>query len=141
MTISTVQPRSHRPRRAGLTRLAALATAGLALSLTACGDDADSDTDATDEATGETESGGSGTADATLEVDSLEYQDVTVPAGGTVEIVNTSGVGHTFTAEDDSFDEDYGSDETITVQVPDESGDYPFVCEIHPQMTGTLTVE
>lgn len=141
MTISTVQPRSHRPRRTLRAGLAVLAAAGLVLSLAACGDDDDSATDEGDEATSETESGGAGTADATLTVDSLEYQDVTVPAGGTLEIVNTSGVGHTFTAEDDSFDEDYGSDETITVQVPDDPGDYPFVCEIHPQMTGTLTVE
>ena len=31
--------------------------------------------------------------------------------------------------------------ETITVQVPDEPGDYAFFCSIHPSMTGTLTAE
>jgi plastocyanin len=50
-------------------------------------------------------------------------------------------VGHTFTADDGAFDESYVADESISVDVPDEPGDYPFHCEIHSSMTGTLTVK
>lgn len=139
MSSFTLALRSLRPRR---TLLTVLAAAGLVLTLAACGDDGDSDAGTGDEAAGESEAPGeSGPADATLEVDAIAYEDVTVPAGGTLEVVNSSGVGHTFTADDNSFDESYGSDETITVDVPDEPGEYPFHCNIHPSMTGTLTVE
>lgn len=100
--------------------------------MAACGDDGDGDA-ASDS--------GSGDGGDTYVVDDISYSDVSAPAGGTIEIENTSGLPHTFTAEDGSFDEEYGADETITVPVPEEPGEYPFVCEIHPQMMATLTVE
>ena len=108
---------------------------GLIMVIGACGDD-DSKDGSSDEGTS-----GSGSAGATLDVDSIAYHDVTAPAGGTLEIVNSSGTAHTFTADDGAFDVEYGSDETKTVDMPDEAGDYPFHCEIHPSMTATLTVE
>jgi plastocyanin len=105
--------------------------------LEACSDDdASSDGESTDQA-----SGGSGAADATLEVDSIAYSDVTAPAGGTLEIDNTSGVAQTFTAGDGSFDVSYGADETVDVNVPTDPGEYPFHCNIHASMTATLTVD
>jgi plastocyanin len=118
--------------------LVAVATLGLLAGLAACGDDDDASSDggSTDQA-----SDGSGSADATLEVDSIAYSDVTAPAGGTLEIDNTSGVNHTFTADDGSFDVAYDAGETVDVDVPSEPGDYPFHCEIHASMTATLTVD
>lgn len=110
-----------------------VAALGLLWGLVACGDD-DSTSDGGS-------SGGSGSADATLEVDSIAYHDVTVPAGGTLEIDNTSGTNHTFTADDGSFDVAYDSGETVEVEVPSEPGEYPFHCEIHSSMKATLTVE
>lgn len=105
----------------------------MGFALVACGDDDDAEPDADAE---------NGAADAvSYEVDDLSYSDVTAPAGGTIEINNTSGLPHTFTAEDGTFDVDYGADESATVNVPDEPGEYPFFCEIHPQMEATLTVE
>lgn len=104
----------------------------LGLGLAACGDDDGGD------AAADSESGNGGD---TYVVDDLSYSDVSAPAGGTIEIENTSGLPHTFTADDTSFDEDYAADETITVTVPEEPGEYPFHCEIHPQMEATLTVE
>lgn len=118
--------------------LVAVATLGLLAGLAACGDDDDASSDggSTDQA-----SDGSGSADATLEVDSIAYSDVTAPAGGTLEIDNTSGVNHTFTADDGSFDVAYDAGETVDVDVPSEPGDYPFHCEIHASMMATLTVD
>lgn len=126
-------PRSR--ARAGV--LLAGAAAALSLALGACGDDDDAATAPGAEA----DDGGETGADATLEVTSFEYSDVTAPAGGTLEVVNTSGGAHTFTADGGEFDEDVPDGETITVDVPDQPGDYPFHCEIHPSMTGMLTAE
>jgi plastocyanin len=110
-----------------------VAALGLLSGMAACGDD-DSSSDGGS-------SDGSGSADATLEVDSIAYSDVTAPASGTLEIDNTSGVNHTFTADDGSFDVSYDAGETVDVDVPSEPGDYPFHCEIHASMKATLTVD
>ena len=118
---------------------AALLAVAMATAMAACGDDDDdasSDTTAADEG-----GGGSGSADATLEVTEFEYTDVSAPAGGSLEVVNTSGGGHTFTADDGAFDEELPDGETITVDVPAEPGEYPYHCEIHRSMTATLTAE
>jgi plastocyanin len=105
----------------------------LAAATAACGDDDDGG------AAGDGSPGGDG---ATLEITSLDYSDVSAPAGGTLEIVNSSGAPHTFTADDGSFDvSDIGDGDTVTADVPDEPGEYPFHCEIHPSMTATLTAE
>ena len=117
--------------------LVAVATLGLLAGLAACGDDdASSDGGSTDQT-----SDGSGSADATLQVDSIAYSDVTAPAGGTLEIDNTTGVNHTFTADDGSFDVAYDAGETVDVDMPSQPGDYPFHCEIHASMMATLTVD
>ena len=108
----------------------------LAAATAACGDDDD------DAGGGATEDGSPGAAGATLEITSLDYSDVSAPAGGTLEIRNSSGAPHTFTADDGSFDvSDIGDGDTVTADVPDEPGEYPFHCEIHPSMTATLTAE
>ena len=129
------RPSPTRARRLVVTVLAA----GLALALAACGDDGDDDEEATDTPSEEAGDGGSG--DATLEVTEFEYEDVTVPAGGALEVVNSSGGPHTVTADDGAFDEELPDGETITVTMPAEAGEYPYHCEIHPSMTATITVE
>jgi plastocyanin len=108
-----------------------------------CSGDDDDDDAATDTGTeapaddgGDTGGGGVG-----YTVDGLQYSDVSAPAGGTIEIENTSGLPHTFTADDGAFDVSYGADEATTVDVPAEAGDYPFHCTIHASMQATLTVE
>jgi hypothetical protein len=102
-------------RRAVVVAAAVSLFAGLA----ACGDDdASSDGGSAGQA-----SDGSGSADATLEID------------------NTSGVNHTFTADDGSFDVAYDAGETVDVDVPSEPGDYPYHCKVHASMTATLTVD
>jgi plastocyanin len=110
------------------------------VTVAACGgddDDESSDTTAADESGDDAGGGG----DATLEVTEFEFSDVTAPAGGTLEVVNSSGGAHTVTADDGAFDESLPDGDTITVDVPAEPGDYPFHCEIHPSMEATLTAE
>ncbi|HEX5944662.1 MAG TPA: cupredoxin domain-containing protein [Acidimicrobiales bacterium] len=102
----------------------------------AADDGADDAADESPEATLPAESG-----DAQLEVSDFSFSDVTAPAGGTVEVVNSSGASHTVTADDGAFDEPLGADDTIQLTVPDEAGEYPFHCEIHSDMTATLTAE
>jgi plastocyanin len=121
----------------------------LALGFAACGDDDDDDAASDDteseatttnaEDTGD--GGGDAGAPVPYEVTEISYEDVSAPAGGTIEIVNSSGAPHTFTADDGSFDVEFGGDESTTVDVPDSPGEYPFHCEIHGSMTATLTAE
>ncbi len=120
---------------------AALMAIALVTATAACGDDDDdSSSDTTAEASDQGGDGGSG-ADATVDVTELQFSDVQAPAGGTVDFVNSSGTAHTVTADDGAFDEQLPDGETITVDVPDNADDYPYHCEIHPQMTATLTAE
>lgn len=141
-TTTTTTTIARRPRRRG-PALGLVAGLTLTLALAACGGD-DGDTGDTgdpyggDGATTTEASGGEAVA---YEVSGIEYADVAAPAGGTVEIENTSGAAHTFTADDGAFDVAYGSGETATVPVPGEPGEYRFHCEIHPSMEATLTVE
>lgn len=132
------------------TGVAAFTAAALVVATAACGgDDDDTSTEPEDESAadpygddaGAGGEGATGAADATFEVVEFEFGDVTAPAGGTVEFVNSSGGGHTVTADDGAFDEGLGDGETAVVDVPAEPGDYPYHCEIHPDMTGTLVAE
>ena len=66
---------------------------------------------------------------------------MSAPAGGTIEVTNSSSAPHTFTADDGSFDVAYDAGETTTVDVPAEPGAYAFHCEVHPSMQATVTAE
>jgi plastocyanin len=129
--------------------------AALALTTAACGDDGDDSDDAssteatedeaaedaTDEGAtdeGATDDGGSAGG---LEVTEFEFADVTAPAGGSLEVTNSSGGAHTFTADDGAFDESLPDGDTVTVTVPAEPGEYTYHCEIHPDMAATLTAQ
>ena len=67
---------------------------------------------------------------------------LTVAPGTEVTLKNYGEKPHTMTADDGDFDS--GPNRTRS-EVDDrrasEPGDYAFHCEIHPAMTGTLTVE
>jgi plastocyanin len=137
------QPQPTRSRRWRLA--AALIAATLVMAIAACGgdDDESSDTTTADESDGSDSGsdGGTGAGDATLDVTEFEFADVSAPAGGSVEVVNSSGGAHTFTADDGGFDAELPDGETVAVDVPAEPGEYPYHCEIHPSMTATLSAE
>jgi plastocyanin len=132
---------------------------GLALAFAACGDDDDDTASGGESTTTEADAGGDpygngatttaaegggggGGGGATLAITAIQYSDVSAPAGGTLNIENSSGAPHTFTSDDDAFESvDVAADGSATATVPGEPGDYPFHCEIHPDMQATLTVE
>lgn len=128
-------------------RLAAAAVA-VALSAAACGDDdagdtGVSDTTAADATTSTTAAGGDTSgAGSTVSARDFAFTSITVAAGATVTFENADAAAHTMTADDGAFDtgrvEGGGSS---TVQAPTSPGEHGFHCEIHPSMTGTLTVE
>jgi plastocyanin len=124
-----------------------LAGLGLVLavgvSLAACGDDDDDSADQGNDSTETTaDDGGGGGGDAvTYEITAISYDNATAPAGGTIDLENSSGAPHTFTADDGDFDVDIDDGGTATVDVPTEPGEYAFHCNIHSSMQATLTVD
>jgi plastocyanin len=66
--------------------------------------------------------------------------NVTVQAGDTVVFVNNDSVAHTATANDGSFDTGTiqpGSSASVTFS---SAGTFSYFCQIHPNMTGSITV-
>lgn len=138
---------TRRPVRA----LAALATTALVLGGCADTDDPDAaatseptDTATTEPVADPTEDDGDDAgdeADATITIADFAFgTPVTVPVGGTVEVVNADGVAHTWTADDGTFDSGTLSPDATFTYVADTEGTFAFTCTIHPSMTGTLTV-
>jgi plastocyanin len=119
------------PRR----RLGVAATATLALALGACGSDDPSPT--TDGASPPA------AADGTIVAVDFTLSDLEITPGSELRVENRDSTTHTATADDGSFDIGgvQGGTTSDPVAGPSEPGKYTFHCEIHPSMTGTLTVE
>lgn len=118
-----------------MRRLAIATTvAALVLLGAACGGDDSGDGGSAD--TG----GGGGEATITI-ADSDFGSPRTATAGEAVTVENTDGISHTVTADDGAFDTGTISGGDTAEFTVDEPGDYPFHCEIHPNMEGTLTVQ
>ena len=125
------------------------AFAAISLLLAACGDDSDEPSGATDpaaDATTAPSEAPSGTdapaADgAEIVISGFAFSEgITVAAGTTVVVRNDDGSTHTLTADDGSFDTgsiDAGSTGEITLAA---AGTFTFHCEVHPSMTGSITV-
>jgi plastocyanin len=67
--------------------------------------------------------------------------DITIPVGTTVTWTNNDGAPHTATADDGSFDSgnlSTGDSFSFTFDTP---GTYTYHCNVHPNMTATITVE
>lgn len=113
----------------------------LGLGLAACGGDDDDDTGAAD-TEADAGDGGAPAADVAVNIEGFAFEDVSpVAAGAEFAVENADSATHTFTADDGAFNESVGGGETITVTAPSEPGEYPYRCEIHTSMTGTLVVE
>lgn len=129
---------------------------GAAMILGSCGDDETETTTTTEggATTTETEStteAGSGNApapsgdavrSAKVEIAGFAYDPdpVTIEEGGKVIWINRDPEPHTATAEDGSFDTGTLEEGKLKSESFKEPGTYPYVCEIHPDMTGTVEV-
>ena len=118
-----------------------------------CGDDDDGGSEAAPGTTAATtgpgdDYGGTGGGGAggdepgTIVAADFELSSTSVAAGGEVTFRNDDGTAHTVTADDGAFDTGpVAAGETATFDAPEAPGEVAFHCEIHPSMTGTLTVE
>ena len=78
----------------------------------------------------------------TVNDEKFDPAEITVPAGTTITIENTSqNAPHSAKAQDGSFDSGYimpGASGTITVS---NAGEYKYFCEPHPNKTGVIKVQ
>ena len=88
----------------------------------------------------ETEAEASGPAAVAIADFAFAPPDLSVPAGTTVTWTNNDPLGHSVVAGDDSFASDDLGDGATFEFTFDEPGEYPYICGIHPSMTGTVTV-
>jgi len=157
MTITAEEPRQEQSlpepaRRAGGWRVTGIAMlALLALLMSACGSSSTSATAATSAHPTTTTTGASSSSASTKAATSLTiviknyafHPDKAVVAPGAhLVIENEDSVTHTFTSTTGAFNTgDIHPGEKATLDAPTKAGKYPFYCEIHPFMTGVLTVQ
>jgi len=80
-------------------------------------------------------------AGGSLEISGFQFGASTVGAGGQVTVSNRDGAPHTVTADGGAFDSgEVAGGSTGAFGAPSQAGTYEFHCEIHPDMSGTLTV-
>jgi len=70
----------------------------------------------------------------------FEPAAVEVPVGATVTWTNSGGAPHTATANDGAFNSGTLQPGGSFSNTFATAGSFPYFCEIHPQMTGTVTV-
>jgi plastocyanin len=122
------------------------ALVALSLVLAACGSDDSSDTSGSGTPTGTTESetAPSGEAARSEKVEIVEFayqpEPVVVAVGGKVIWQNEDSAPHTATADDGSFDTGTLDKGKLKSESFKEAGTFPYFCEIHPTMHGTVEV-
>jgi plastocyanin len=121
----------------------------LALGLGACGSSGDDTSTASGGAETAAEAGGNGPAPsgeavraAKVKIVEFTYgpDPVTVQVGGKVIWQNEDTAPHTATADDGSFDTGTLARGKIKSETFKRAGTYPYFCEIHPTMHGTVEV-
>ena len=127
-----------------------------ALALASCGDDDDdttapagggattTETESTAPEQGGNASAPSGDAVRSAKVEIVEFtyepDPVTIEEGGKVTWINRDSAPHTATADDGSFDTETLEEGKLKSETFKEAGNYPYFCEIHPDMRGTVEV-
>lgn len=130
-----------------------LACLVLGLVAVGCGDDsngAGDDGAAPKQAQTTEKSSGSGGAkaegSAAVDIVDIDYEpgEVTVAKGGTITWTNDGNLPHTVTKDSGpgpDFSSDTLSNGDTYEQTFDTAGTIEYVCKIHPQQRGTITVE
>jgi plastocyanin len=130
-------------RSRAFTALAVAALVGLGLG--ACGDDDDdvaSDTGSDDTTASEDDGGAADEPTVTIKDFAFDPDEITVAVGGTIHVSNDDTTRHTFTSDDAGFDTVLDAGASADVRVgASEPGTYEWMCTIHTNMTGTITVE
>lgn len=128
-------PTSRPTRTTSRTFLSALAATGITIALAACGGDSD-------ESQADDTSAADAPAGAEITIADFAFSDTdTISPGSTMTVTNTDGVEHTWTSEDGLFDSGVLAPGSSFEFRFDESGEFNFVCEIHPSMSGAVTVK
>ncbi|MFE1788719.1 cupredoxin family copper-binding protein [Streptomyces sp. NPDC059525] len=127
------------PRR-GRTALAG--TACLLLALAGCSNGGNGTTPASTSAAATATSVVPGEARIVIENFTFSPADLQVRPGEKVTVVNRDSAPHTVTATGgQTFDTGtISAGATATFTAPSAPGAYPYLCTIHPNMKGTLTV-
>jgi plastocyanin len=135
-----------------LRTMSAPALIALVFGLTACGGGDDSDTSTVTEPAAENTApeptgraappGGEAARAEKVEIVDFAYDPdpVTVQAGGKVIWLNQDSAPHTATAEDGSFDTGTLEEGKLKSETFKQAGTYDYICEIHPDMHGTVEV-
>lgn len=116
-----------------------------AAGLAACGGDDDDGDDAGSDGTEQADEPTEAPAGEAIEVLMVEFEfqprSVVVAVGGTVTFTQGGDAAHTATAEDGSFDTGLLEDEGASADVTfDTAGRITYICEVHPNMSGIVTV-
>lgn len=125
----------------------------MAFGLSACGGGDDSDTSTVTESGGgsteeagqdasSTAPGGTAPRAAKVEIANFAYDPdpVAVQAGGKVIWLNQDSAPHTATADDGSFDTGTLEEGKLKSETFKQAGTYEYICQIHPDMHGTVEV-
>ncbi|MEX5633316.1 cupredoxin domain-containing protein [Parafrankia sp. FMc2] len=130
-TAAGVTPNSSAP--------AAATTAGANHSSSSYGSHPSSTTPAA-AATGAPAGGAQSATTVTIENFAFSPQTATFKVGQTITVVNNDSAPHTWTSAEGGFDTgrlQQGQSATVTFS---KAGTFTVICEIHPSMTGTVTV-
>ena len=117
-----------------------------ALFAVACGgDEATTQTSGGDQTESEEDSGQGDGAPASVEVTTTDFtfepSQISVAAGGVIELANEDDAKHSLTASEAGVDEDVDPNASVTIELDQvEPGTYDYVCKYHSNMTGTLEV-
>jgi len=130
--------------------LSLLAVASLALGAAGCGDDDDDEASASgseaaaeDAAEGEggAEDTGGDTTEVSIEGFAFDPAEIEISGGdNTFHVTNADDAPHTFTVDDAELRIEVPAGGEATGTGNFGPGDYDLRCEIHPAMTGTVSV-
>lgn len=115
----------------------------LAFGAAACGDDDDDPAvapETSEEEAGDEEAEATGGSAITIAGFAFDPEATEVAAGTTVTVTNDDSVPHTWTADDGAFDSGQLAGGDTFEHTFTDAGTFAFHCEIHPAMTGTVTV-
>lgn len=133
-------------RRARLLAAPLALTFTLVLSACSGDDDSGGSDNAAGSAPAASKDAGSSDADGemvevTIEDFAFSPKELTVPAGTMVRITNKDSAEHDWDEKGGAFQTDLlGQDESTEITL-DEPGTFTVFCSVHPQMTGSVTVE